>query len=66
MIVDLAAGELLGAVPAPPQALSAAGHALTAEPPGGRRVWIHDAVPAGPLRWREPEACAGTCPEGPV
>ncbi len=66
VIVDLAAGELLGLVPALPEALTASGHALTPEPQAAAGVWVSDAVAQGPLRWRWPTACAGTCPKGPV
>lgn len=66
VIVDLAAGELLGAVPALPEALTALGHALTPEPPEPARGQRYSEVSMGPLRWRSPAPCPGTCPEGPV
>jgi len=53
-------------VPAVPAALTAGGHALTAEAPAPGGVRMSGVVTQGPLRWRWPTACVGTCPEGPV
>jgi len=66
LIVDVAAKQLLGVVPAVPAALTAGGHALTAEAPAPGGVRMSGVVTQGPLRWRWPTACVGTCPEGPV
>ncbi|MEZ4449997.1 MAG: hypothetical protein R3B09_11005 [Nannocystaceae bacterium] len=66
ILIDLAAGELLGALPTPPEALTDQGHALTPDPDPDHRVLARNTVPLGPLRWRTATPCEGTCPIRPA